>query len=378
LRAEPYTAGFGLDLPGYPWDSLTPYRETAQRHPGGVCDLSIGTPVDPTPAVIREALAAAADWPGYPTTQGTPELREAIAAFCREVFGAQLDPAREVLPLVGSKEAVAWLPTLLGLRQRGLAVAHPAAAYPTYAMGAEIAGVPARVVDADEILSGADLSGVGLLWVNSPGNPTGRVLTARELARIVEAARAAGVVVASDECYATLGWEGAEVAPSILDPAVTGGDHTGLLSVYSLSKQSNLAGYRAAYLAGDPVLVENLLTARKHAGMIMPGPVQEAMIAALGDAAHRSAQKELYRARRAVLRPAVEAFGLRIDHSEAGLYLWGTRGEDCWETIGALAELGIIAGPGAFYGEAGARHVRIALTASDAVIAGAASRLRGA
>lgn len=378
MSAAPYTAGFGLDLPDYPWDTLVPYRERAAQRPGGVCDLSIGTPVDPTPAVIRTALAEAADWPGYPTTLGTAELREAIAAFYARVFGAEVDPAAEVLPLVGSKEAVAWPPTLLGLRQRGLAVAHPAAAYPTYAIGAEIAGVEARVVDVDDVLAGADLSGIGLLWINSPGNPTGRVLDAATLRAVVGAAREAGVVVASDECYATLGWEGGETAPSILDPAAVGTDRTGVLSVYSLSKQSNLAGYRAAFLAGDPVLVANLLTARKHAGMIVPGPVQAAMIAALGDEGHQRAQKELYRARREVLRPAVEAFGLRIDHSEAGLYLWATRDEDCWETIAALAEIGIIAGPGAFYGEAGARHVRIALTASDAAVAEAAGRLREA
>lgn len=145
--------------------------------------------------------------------------------------------------------------------------------------------------------------------------------------------------------------------------------------MYSLSKQSNLAGYRAAFLAGDADLVANLTTSRKHAGMIVPGPVQAAMIAALDDEDHVAAQKELYRARRDVLRPAVEAFGARIDHSEAGLYLWVTRDEDCWETIGALADLGIIAGPGAFYGDAGARHVRIALTASDEAIQAAAARL---
>lgn len=369
--------GFGLSLPDYPWDTLAPYRATADAHPGGVCDLSIGTPVDPTPPVIREALAAAADWPGYPTTAGTPQLRGAIADWYARVFGATLDPATQVLPLVGSKEAVAWLPTLLGLAGRGLAVAHPAAAYPTYAMGATLAGVEARVLDVDDILAGASLEGVGLLWINSPGNPTGRVLDPETLAAVVRRTREAGVVLASDECYARLGWEGEDTAPGILDPRVVGDDHTGVLSVYSLSKQSNLAGYRAAFLAGDPALVGPLTNARKHAGMIMPGPMQAAAIAALKDEAHVREQKELYRARRAVLRPAVEAFGARIDHSEAGLYLWATRDEDCWDTIEALAQRGIIAGPGAFYGEAGARHVRIALTASDDVIREAADRLRG-
>lgn len=369
------TSSFGLALPGYPWDSLTPYRQTAAAHPGGVCDLSIGTPVDPTPEVVRRALADAADWPGYPTTVGTEALRAAIAAWYARVFGATVDPGTQILPLVGSKEAVAWLPTLLGLRQLGLDVAHPAAAYPTYAMGATLAQVGSRVIDVDDVLAGASLEGVGLLWINSPGNPTGRVLDVDTLRAVVAIAREAGVIVASDECYARLGWEGADIAPGILDPRVVGDDHSGVLSVYSLSKQSNLAGYRAAFLAGDADLVANLTNSRKHAGMIVPGPVQAAMIAALNDEDHVVAQKELYRARRDVLRPAVEAFGARIEHSEAGLYLWVTRDEDCWETIGALAGLGIIAGPGAFYGDAGARHVRIALTASDEAIGTAAARL---
>lgn len=372
------TSAFGLDLPGYPWDSLVPYRKTAAEHPGGVCDLSIGTPVDATPEVVRRALADAADWPGYPTTVGTAALREAIASWYTRVFGATVDPATQILPLVGSKEAVAWLPTLLGLRQRGLDVAHPAAAYPTYAMGATLAQVDSRVTDVDDVLAGASLDGVGLLWINSPGNPTGRVLDVETLSTVVATAREAGAIVASDECYARLGWEGADTAPGILDPRVVGDDHAGVLSVYSLSKQSNLAGYRAAFLAGDAGLVANLTTSRKHAGMIVPGPVQAAMIAALDDEDHVVAQKELYRARRDVLRPAVEAFGARVDHSEAGLYLWMTRDEDCWETIGALAGLGIIAGPGAFYGDAGARHVRVALTAPDEAIETAAARLRDA
>lgn len=371
------TSGFGLSLPDYPWDTLAPYRATAAKHPGGVCDLSIGTPVDPTPQLVRDALAAAADWPGYPTTAGMPELRGAIADWYHRIWGATVDPATQVLPLVGSKEAVAWLPTLLGLAGRGLAVAHPAAAYPTYEMGATLAGVEARVLDADEILAGAPLDGVGLLWINSPGNPTGRVLDTEELRGVVARAREAGVVVASDECYARLGWEGIDTAPSILDPVVVGTDHSGVLSVYSLSKQSNLAGYRVAFLAGDADLVGNLTNARKHAGMIMPGPIQAAAVAALQDEAHVQEQKERYRARRDVLRPAVEAFGARIDRSEAGLYLWATRDEDCWDTIAELADRGIIAGPGAFYGEAGRRHVRIALTAADDVIAEAAARLRG-
>lgn len=363
-------AQYGRHLEAYPWDKLAPLKARAEER--GLCDLSIGTPVDPTPQVVQDALAAGADSHGYPTTAGTPQLREAIADWYSRSRGVDVAPDA-VLPTVGSKELVAWLPTLLGLKELGLGVAGPALAYPTYRMGAMIAGVDFRVLDAHDVAEGASLDGVGLLWINSPANPTGRVLDEATLRKVVEAVRKAGVVVASDECYALLNWE-AE-APSILDPAVAGEDHTGLLSVYSLSKQSNLAGYRAAFVAGDQSLIADLTNTRKHAGMIVPGPVQTAMIAALGDSGHVEAQKEMYRARRDVLKPALEAWGMTIDHSEAGLYLWCTRGEDCWETLSSLAELGILAGPGIIYGEVGAQYVRVALTGSDETIRTAAERL---
>ena len=166
--------------------------------------------------------------------------------------------------------------------------------------------------------------------------------------------------------------------PSLLDPRVTGGDDTGILSVYSLSKQSNLAGYRAAFLAGCSALVARLLTARKHLGLMLPAPVQHAMTAALRDDEHVAAQKELYRRRRDLLLPAVQAAGFRIDGSEAGLYLWATEGRDAWESMGRLADLGILAGPGHFYGAHSAQHIRLSLTAAEERVAEAARRLRAA
>ena len=195
-------------------------------------------------------------------------------------------------------------------------------------------------------------------------------------------AREIGAVVASDECYAELGWGawdeacGGQPVPSILDPRVCDGDFTGLFAVYSLSKQSNLAGYRAAFIAGAPELMPNLINSRKHAGMIVPAPVQAAMMVALADEAHVAVQKDLYRARREVLEEAITVAGGRIENSEAGLYLWTTFGESTWDSIGRLAELGIIAGPGVFYGEDGEGYVRIALTASDEAVAKAAERLK--
>ncbi len=371
---------FGLNLPEYPWEAMAPYAKLASGHPDGAVNLSIGTPVDPTPAVVREALSGASDAPGYPTTHGTLSLREAIAAWYARRRGVPGLNPQDIMPTVGSKELVAWLPLLLGLGE-GDVVVRPTVAYPTYDMGAVLAGATAVAADDLDELDDDVRARVRLVWVNSPGNPTGIVRSASSLRSLVDSARAIGAVVASDECYAELGWgqwdpsQGGSPVPSILDPAVSGGSNDLLLSVYSMSKQSNMAGYRAAFVAGDDAIVANLVNSRKHAGMIVPAPVQAAMIAALSDDAHVAAQKDKYRARRELLVPALEAFGLTIHHSEAGLYLWATAGEDTWTTVERLAKLGIVSGPGSIYGTAGEGFVRIALTGTDERVAAAAQRL---
>jgi succinyldiaminopimelate transaminase len=371
---------FGLSLPDYPWEAMAPYLAKAAEHPGGAVNLSIGTPVDPTPVLIREALKAAADAPGYPTVHGTAGLREAIAAWFERRRGvAGLDP-KNVMPTVGSKELVAWLPLLLGLKP-GDVVVRPKVAYPTYDIGATLAGVTSVATDHLDELDAATLARVRLIWVNSPGNPTGGVRDVESLKALVAQARELGAVVASDECYAELGWgswdvqRGGTQVPSVLDPRVAGASHEGLLAVYSLSKQSNVAGYRAAFVAGDPAIMANLVNSRKHAGMIVPYPVQEAMRVALGDDSHVLAQKELYRGRRERLVPALQRFGLEIKDSDAGLYLWSTAGEGTWETVARLADLGIVVGPGVFYGDAGNGFVRVALTGTDERIDTAVARL---
>jgi len=388
-------------LPDFPWDSLAPHKERASSHVGGLVDLSVGTPVDPTPDVVRAALTAAADAPGYPQTWGTPALREAVAAWFARRRGVPDVNPDGVLPTVGSKEMVAWLPTLLGAGP-GDVVAFPAVAYPTYDVGARIAGATPQPMHS--------LTGLGpmtsavtpkLLWVNSPSNPTGQVLGIEHLAKVVQWARHHGVIIASDECYAELDWRNGQVwaanglpapgaVPSILDPQVCGGSHEGLLALYSLSKQSNMAGYRAAFVAGDPALVGRLLEIRKHAGMMVPWPVQQAMVAALKDDAHVGLQRARYGIRRGLLLSALEGAGYRIEHSDAGLYLWITRdgadpdgdadthaGAD-WSVVAEMADLGILVTPGSFYGAAGARHVRISLTATDERIDAAVRRLADA
>jgi len=374
----------------YPWDTLGEVRATARAHPGGVVDLSIGTPVDPTPAVVRDALAAASDAHGYPLTHGTPALREAVAGwFARRRGVPDLDP-EAVLPTVGSKELVGLLPSLLRLGP-GDVVVHPATAYPTYDVGARLAG--ATPLATDDVDAWAGRGDVRMVWVNSPGNPTGEVADVAHLRRVVEAAREIGAVVVGDECYAELPWapewvgdDGVSRVPSLLDPRVTGGSHEGLLVAYSLSKQSNVAGYRAAFVAGDPALVAGLLATRKHLGMIVPAPVQAAMTAALGDDAHVAAQREVYRRRRTALRGALDAAGFVVDGSEAGLYLWARPaagsaepgppdGASSRELAAWFARRGILVGPGEFYGAAGERHVRVALTAPDDSVAEAVSRI---
>ena len=363
------------DLADYPWDAVAPYAERARRHADGIVDLSIGSPVDPTPPVVARALAAATDAHAYPQTVGTPALREAIVDWYERRRAIPGLTPEHVLPTIGSKELVALLPLLLDLGE-GDVVVHPRAAYPTYEVGARLVG--ASPVASDDPAEWPEAT--RLVWINSPGNPDGRVLHAAFLRTAVARARALGAVIASDECYAELGWDSpwdAEPIPSVLDPRVTGGDVRGILSVYSLSKQSNLAGYRAAFLAGDPAIVARLLTARKHLGLMLPAPVQTAMIAALGDDEHVAVQKERYRVRRAALKPALEAAGFRVDHSEAGLYLWATEGREAWDSLGRLADLGILAGPGHFYGAHFPQHVRLSLTATDERIDAAARRLRG-
>ncbi|MDN4520977.1 MULTISPECIES: succinyldiaminopimelate transaminase [Mycolicibacterium] len=356
-------------LPVFPWDTLADATAAARAHPDGIVDLSVGTPVDDVAPVIRDALAAASSAPGYPTTHGTPALREAAVSALRRRYGITHLAPGSVLPAIGTKELIAWLPTVLGLGA-GDTVVVPELAYPTYEVGALLAG--AAVARADS-LTQLGPSVPALVYVNSPSNPTGRVLGVDHLRKVVGWARDRGVLVASDECYLGLGWDVAPV--SVLHPDVCDGDHTGLLAVHSLSKTSSLAGYRAGFVAGDPAVVAELLAVRKHAGMMVPTPIQAAMVAALDDDAHEREQRERYARRRDALLPALLAAGFTVDHSEAGLYLWATRGEPCRDTVTWLAQKGILVAPGEFYGPRGARHVRVALTATDERIAAAVARL---
>lgn len=353
----------------FPWDTLADVTALARSHPDGIVDLSVGTPVDPVAPLIRDALAAASSAPGYPTTAGTPALRASAVAALQRRYGVTGLADDAVLPVIGTKELIAWLPTLLGLGPDDPVVV-PELAYPTYEVGAQLAG--AQVVRADSLTQLGPQS-PALVYLNSPSNPTGKVLGVDHLRKVVGWARERGALVASDECYLGLAWEAQPY--SVLDPDVCDGDHTGLLAVHSLSKTSSLAGYRAGFVAGDPAVVAELLAVRKHAGMMVPTPVQAAMVAALDDDVHEREQRERYERRRAALLPALQSAGLTVEDSEAGLYIWGTRGEACRDTVAWLAQLGILVAPGEFYGPRGSQHVRVALTATDERILAAVQRL---
>jgi len=351
-------------LPDFPWDALAPYADRAREHAEGAIDLSVGTPVDSTPQIVQSALANNANSPRYPLTAGTPELRSAISSWAKSKLGATGD--FDVLPVIGSKELVAWLPTFLQSKK----VVFPEVAYPTYLVGALLAEseIQAVAVDADSWPQ-ADLA-----WVNSPSNPTGRVHSESELKSAIAWSRKNNAILASDECYFEFG-DGAEPT-SILK--YTGGDNKNILALHSLSKRSSMAGYRAAFLIGDPSLISAIREVRKHTGMMVALPVQHAMIAALGDEQHVAEQRNRYNARRATLRPALVKAGFRIDESAAGLYIWCTRNENSWDSIEWLSKLGIIATPGVFYGEKGSSHVRLAMTATDSEIKTAAARIEAA
>jgi len=361
-------------LPEYPWQKLKPYQAIAEKHANGMVDLSVGSPVDPTPKIIQDAIRDATNAPGYPSTAGSLEFRAAVAEWFGRRRGVELT-ADQVMPTIGSKEFISFLPLMLGLG-KGDVVIQPSVAYTAYVVGAALCG--AEIISEEDPAKWPEKT--KLIWINSPGNPDGRVLDVEQMKACVKRARELGAVLASDECYAELGWGrwAEERIPSVLDPRVCEGSYDNLLAVYSLSKQSNLAGYRAAFVAGPENLIKPIVNIRMHSGLMMPAPVQKAVIAALNDEEHVAVEREIYRKRREVLLAAVKAYGFEIADSEAGLYLWATLGEDCWATVTKMAELGILVVPGEFYESQGSKYVRFSITASDEKVAEGAARLTNA
>jgi succinyldiaminopimelate transaminase len=353
-------------LPPYPYDRLDGLAKLAGALPGGMVDCSIGTPCDPPPPAVVEALATSGAERGYPASAGSPGLREAAADWLVRSFGLGELAVSSVAACVGTKELVASVPHVLRLRQPAKdTVLFPAVSYPTYAMGAELAGCRALAVPAPSgRVAGLDLDAIDerdvaralVLWSNSPSNPTGGL---GDLGAEAAWGRARGIPVFSDECYAAFTWEGP--ARSVLQH---GSD--GVVAVHSLSKRSNLAGVRVGFYAGDPELVEFLRAVRQHAGLMVPGPAQAAAVAALADEAHVDAQRTRYRERLSYLAGVLEAYGCPVTLPEGGFYLWVPVPERRWPDAWAMAESlaaegGLLVSPGDLYGEAGAGHVRVAL-----------------
>lgn len=374
----------------YDWSRIDSYRRRAEQCPGGLVDLSVGSPVDPVPRSVRDALAAAADdgqARGYPKTAGDGSLRQAAADWFRRRRGVNLNAlGADLVPTVGSKEAVALMASLLHLGP-GDRVVQPTISYPTYAIGTQLAGAQVTTVDdPTDTDSWVNLPDVRAIWINSPGNPSGRVIGQAGLAKIVRAARSIGVTVLSDECYALLDWSGPAqggqdapipASPCILEPQVCDGDARGILCLYSMSKQSNMAGYRAALVAGDAHLVEAMTAYRKQVGLIVPGPVQRAMRAALEDSEGVKAQREVYARRLQALAEALRSYGYDAFMPQGGLYIWArARSGDCWADMADLSRLGILASPGEFYGDG--HHLRFSSTITDGQLELASARLRSA
>jgi succinyldiaminopimelate transaminase len=358
----------GFVPPPYPHDRLDALRRLADAVPGGVVDCSIGNPVDPIPEVALHALVRAAPTAtAYPPSIGTVELREAAADWLQRRFDVTVDPASELIATVGTKELVATLPQRLHLRDPSRdTVLFPAISYPTYAMGAELAGLRAVGVPLDDEwqldlarVSDEDAARALVLWTNDPGNPTSAVAGGLRSEAQVAWARDRGITVAADECYAEFAGDTAPPATALRAGT------TGVLACHSLSKRSNMAGLRIGFVAGDADLVGYLGAIRKHAGLMAATPVQAAAAAALGDDEHVAEQRDRYGQRRKLMLDGLRAHGLVHDGGPALFYLWLRAAEstdDGWEIAARLAEAGTLVAPGSLYGAAGADHVRLALT----------------
>jgi succinyldiaminopimelate transaminase len=361
----------GFEPPPYPYDRLDDLRKAADSLPGGCVDLSIGTPCDPPPPAVVEALASSGVERGYPPSVGTVALREAAARWLARRFGATVDPG-QVAACIGTKEMVAGVPHWLRLRTPGRdTVLYPQISYPTYAMGATLAGCRAVPYGRLDEIDPADAARALCLWVNSPANPTGEV---GDLVGAAAWGRDHGVPVFSDECYVEFTWDGP--GRTIL----TEGSE-GVVALHSLSKRSNLAGVRVGFYAGDAALVRYLSEVRKHAGFMVPGPVQAAAVVAFDDDQHVDDQRQRYLRRLDLLAAALrQATGIEAHRPPGTFYLWvAAPGGDAWGLAHRLAaEGGLLVSPGDFYGRAGAGHVRIAVVQPDDRLELAAQRLRDA
>lgn len=364
----------GFVPPPYPYDRLNELKAQILERHDSVVDLSVGTPFDEPPAAVVAALSASGAARSYPPSVGTASFLGAAQGWLQRRFDVSVDVA-QIGATVGSKEFVALLPRFMALRTPTRdTVLYPAIAYPSYEMGATLAGlravpVPFRAdgcLDLDSIDPG-DTARALLLWSNSPGNPTGQL---DDLEAAASWGRTHGVPVFSDECYIEFTWNGA--GRTILEHG-----SEGVVAVHSLSKRSNLAGGRAGFYAGDAEIVDFLREVRKHAGLMVPGPVQAAATVALGDQDHVDAQRDRYLHRLRLMAEVLSDWsGDAVGVPDGAFYLWIPT-DDGWDYATRLAHAGgAVVSPGEFYGTDGARHVRVAVVQPDEQIDVVAERLR--
>ncbi len=371
----------GFVPPPYPYDRVAPLLQAASRLPGGAVDCSVGTPGDPPPAAVASALATSERLRGYPPSIGTAPLREAAAGWLGRRFGVEVD-AGDVAACIGTKEFVVEVPHLLRLRTPGRdTVLYPEVSYPSYAMGAQLAGCRAVAVpmgadwriDLDRVAP-QDADRALCLWVNTPGNPAGGL---DDLAAAAEWGRARGVPVFSDECYIEFTWDAGDgrgpqspVDGTVPGRSILSSDTAGVIAVHSLSKRSNLAGARIGFYAGDGEIVHYLAEVRKHAGRMVPGPVQDAAVVALDDDAHVDVQRRRYWGRVQRFAGILGHFGAAATLPGGGFYVWARApGDDAWGLTRRLAtEVGLLVSPGEFYGAAGAAYVRVAAVQGEAAL----------
>jgi succinyldiaminopimelate transaminase len=363
----------GFEPPPYPYDRLDAYQKLASQFDGGIVDLSIGTPCDPPPQAVIDALAGSGSERGYPASIGSENLRRSIARWMGRRFSIDV-PISRIAACIGTKEFVATTPQYMKLRRPGRdTVIYPAVAYPTYEMGATLAGLRALPVPMNAeghmdfaSLSEDDIARALMVWVNSPSNPTGGL---DDLKYAANWGRKHDVPVFSDECYTEFTWG---TAPqSILQHGLDG-----VVAVHSLSKRSNLAGVRVGFYSGDAEIVEYLKEVRKHAGFMVPGPAQAAGVAALDDDEHVRVQRDRYLSRLEMMAKTLTTWsGIDIALPSGGFYLWFNAG-DAWEFTEKLArEGGALVSPGDFYGAGGSHNVRVAVVQPDAKLAMVAKRL---
>ena len=363
----------GFEPPPYPYDRLDAYQKMASEFDGGIVDLSIGTPCDPPPQAVIDALAGSGSERGYPASIGSENLRRSIARWMGRRFAIDV-PISRIAACIGTKEFVATTPQYMKLRRPGRdTVIYPAVAYPTYEMGATLAGLRALPVPMNAeghmdfaSLSEDDIARALMVWVNSPSNPTGGL---DDLKYAANWGRKHDIPVFSDECYAEFTWG---TAPqSILQHGLDG-----VIAVHSLSKRSNLAGVRVGFYSGDAEIVDYLKEVRKHAGFMVPGPAQAAGVAALDDDEHVRVQRDRYKSRLEMMAKTLTAWsGIDIALPAGGLFVWFYAG-DAWEFTEKLArEGGALVSPGDFYGAGGSHNVRVAVVQPDAKLAMVAKRL---